>query len=425
MLFGRVVLAPILAFFAAGAYVQVDSAAGRSEVSFVPSRAAPPVALQQRLRPARATALRLYNESMPPSPGEYRYSRREGLSDYENRIVDVFRRVSPAVAFIQVSGSLSFGGFALRPLEYPAGAGSGFVWDEFGHVVTNYHVIAAGDARADKLVKVGLQGREGQLVEAQVVGFEADKDIAVLKMEPGQLSEPPIPVEVGMSRDLVVGQSVLAIGNPFGLDTTLTTGVVSALGREVRGQMGRPLTGCIQTDAAINPGNSGGPLLDSRGRLIGMNTAILSPSGSGGTVGIGFAVPADTLRRVVTRILSGEGPGARPSLGVSVLDDSLRKTLGRTLRQRLEGALIAEVAPGSPADAVGLRPTRMTFGQTLLGDLIIAVGPVPVKRNDDLLDAVESAEPGFELELTVARGPNLNRVDKLFIRPVMRKDLRR
>merc|ERR1711908_191766 len=176
-------------------------------------------------------------------------------------------------------------------------------------------------------------------------GIEPEKDLAVLRLR--DRSNLPRPIDVGTSNDLQVGQSVLAIGNPFGLDDTLTTGVASAVGRDVDGIGGRPIKGCIQTDAAINPGNSGGPLLDSSGRLIGVNTAIFSPGGGqfAGNVGIGFAIPVDTVRRVVNQIIR-YGKGARPTLGVNVLEDALRKQLARKLGRALEGALVVEVVPG-------------------------------------------------------------------------------
>jgi S1-C subfamily serine protease len=216
----------------------------------------------------------------------------------------------------------------------------------------------------------------------------------------------------------------LAIGNPFGLDYTLTTGVVSALGREVQGVSGRPIKGCIQTDAAINPGNSGGPLLDSRGRLIGVNTAIYAPGGTGGNVGIGFAVPVDTVRRVVNQIIR-YGPNTRPTLGINVLDDALRVQLARSLRRPLDGALVVEVIQGSPAAAAGLQPSERTpFGETVVGDLITAVGSVRISQNEDLLCAVEEAEPDRPLELTIARGGDPRRTQKLTVTPVARKSVR-
>ncbi|KOO34647.1 hypothetical protein Ctob_012608 [Chrysochromulina tobinii] len=345
------------------------------------------------------------------------------MTESEARTVDVFSRVSPAVAYIQVA-QLASAGFSPKPMEMPAGAGSGFVWDMQGHIVTNFHVVSGGQRalrEVPRRVRVSLSGGEKQ-IDAEVIGYEEDKDIAVLKIDRGAV--PFVPVEVGTSSDLRVGQTVLAIGNPFGLDYTLTTGVVSALGREVQGVSGRPIKGCIQTDAAINPGNSGGPLLDSRGRLIGVNTAIYAPGGTGGNVGIGFAVPVDTVRRVVNQIIR-YGPNTRPTLGINVLDDALRVQLARSLRRPLDGALVVEVIQGSPAAAAGLQPSERTpFGETVVGDLITAVGSVRISQNEDLLCAVEEAEPDRPLELTIARGGDSRRTQKLTVTPVARKSVR-
>merc|ERR1719161_416630 len=271
-----------------------------------------------------------------------------GLERGELERVDTFERVSPAVAYIQTS-IVQQAPWALQANEYPAGAGSGFVWDEQGHIVTNYHVVAGGAngrpgrgpaARAmqsmPRKVTVSLPG-SAEPVEAKVIGYEADKDIAVLKVDPAALTL--MPLEVGSSADLKVGQNVLAVGNPFGLDFTLTSGIVSALGRDITGAGGRPIKDCVQTDASINPGNSGGPLLDSRGRLIGVNTMIYSPGGMG-NVGIGFAIPVDTVKRVVNQIISF-GQNARPSIGISVLPDQIRQQYSRNLRRKLEGATVA------------------------------------------------------------------------------------
>jgi len=346
--------------------------------------------------------------------------------------VDTFERVSPAVAFVQASVSSS--GWALRTSEYPVGAGSGFVWDHEGHVITNYHVIAGAgggpmgrpgmrDNGQPRKVTVKLAGCEEPLV-AEVVGTEPDKDIAVLKIDPAKLGNTALtPLEIGSSSALRVGQSVLALGNPFGLDLTLTQGIVSALGRDIDGVGGRPIKECVQTDAAINPGNSGGPLLDSRGRLIGVNTMIFSPGGLGANVGIGFAVPVDTVRRVVNQIIT-LGPGARPSLGVSVLPDKLREQYSRSLNRKLEGALIAEVLRDSPADALKLAPCARQRGGILLGDMITAVNGSTVAKNEDLLCLVEESEPDTPITLTVMRGCDPDRVEELEVRPVARKSLR-
>jgi len=346
--------------------------------------------------------------------------------------VDTFERVSPAVAYIQTS-VVQQAPWAQEANEYPQGAGSGFVWDDEGHIVTNYHVVAGAAngrpgrgpvARAinsmPRKVTVSLPGC-AEPVEAKVVGYEADKDLAVLKVDPAALTLTPL--EIGSSADLKVGQSVLAVGNPFGLDFTLTTGIVSALGRDITGAGGRPIKDCVQTDAAINPGNSGGPLLDSRGRLIGVNTMIYAPGGMGGNVGIGFAIPVDTVARVVNQIIT-YGQDARPSIGVSVLPDQIRQLYSRQLRGRkLEGALVAEVVPGSPADKLGLRPSQRQFGGVLLGDMIVKAGDVEVKQNEDLLCAIEELEPGKAITLTVLRGADPARVEEFTLVPVQRKAL--
>merc|ERR1719240_72045 len=282
-----------------------------------------------------------------------------GLTPSEVDRVEVFERASKSVAFIQTSIQQSVSPFSSRVNEYPLGAGSGFVWDDQGHVITNYHVIAGGalgrnTRQLPRKVMVKLQGCDVQ-VEAKVIGFEADKDLAVLKIiDPSQLQQLK-PVDIGSSATLQVGQDVLAIGNPFGLDFTLTSGIVSALGREIQGFGGRPIKDCLQTDAAINPGNSGGPLLDSRGRLIGVNTMIYAPNGVGANVGIGFAIPVDTVRRVVNQIILF-GQNARPSLGISVMPDADRVRYSRSLGRKLEGAIIANVVKGSPAEALKLSP---------------------------------------------------------------------
>jgi len=223
----------------------------------------------------------------------------QSLSESEMRTVATFQRVAPSVAYIQTMRQQLESPLALRPMEIPAGAGSGFVWDDAGHLVTNYHVIAAalGPQHQALKLKVTTQGSPAAY-DARVVGIEPEKDLAVLKIDAKPGVQLPPPIVVGSSDSLSVGQTVLAIGNPFGLDHTLTTGVVSALGREVDGVGGRPIKGCIQTDAAINPGNSGGPLLDSRGQLIGVNTAIFSPA-AGRMAGNVGSTPQ--LRRTVGR----------------------------------------------------------------------------------------------------------------------------
>jgi len=339
--------------------------------------------------------------------------------------VEVVERCSKSVAFIQTSIQQSASPFSSQVNEYPLGAGSGFVWDHDGHVITNYHVVAGGPSRGarqgplPRKVMVKLQGCDAQ-VEAKVIGFEADKDLAVLKVDPSELALEPL--QIGASSALRVGQDVLAIGNPFGLDFTLTTGVVSALGREIQGFGGRPIKDCLQTDAAINPGNSGGPLLDSRGRLIGVNTMIYAPNGVGANVGIGFAVPVDTVRRVVNQIITF-GQNARPSLGIGVVPDGDRARYARSLQRELEGAIVAEVVKGSPAEELKLAPMRSSFNGILLGDMITEVNGVRIRNNEDLLCAVEEVEPDALISITVMRNCDPSRVESLEVTPVQRKAL--
>lgn len=233
---------------------------------------------------------------------------------------------------------------------------------------------------------------------AKIVGYEPENDIAVLKIPSSNL---PTPIAIGSSNDLQVGQNVLAIGNPFGLDYTLTTGVVSALGRDVDGIGGRPIKGCIQSDAAINPGNSGGPLLDSRGRLIGVNMAIYSPSGA--SAGIGFSIPVDTVRRVVNQIIR-YGRVVRPTLGINVADDKIVKSIEMQTRKELNGVLVVEVLPGSPAEKAGIKASALRSDGTIeLGDLITAVNGEKVPTVEDLLSAIETRTEGEMVSVTIWR----------------------
>jgi S1-C subfamily serine protease len=271
-------------------------------------------------------------------------------------------------------------------MEVPQGTGSGFVWDQDGHVVTNFHVIE--DAQATKVTFAGQTS-----YRATLVGVAPEKDLAVLRISAPR--EKLVPILLGTSGNLQVGQRVFAIGNPFGLDQTLTTGIVSALGRSIQSATDRPIEGVIQTDAAINPGNSGGPLLDSAGRLIGVNTAIASPSG--GSAGIGFAVPVDTVNLVVPQLIR-HGKMVRPQLGVVLADDSIARRLG------VEGALVLRVDPGSGAAAAGFRGTRRTEdGDLLLGDVIQSFGGRSVASSGDLLSALEEKKAGETVSIRYLR----------------------
>jgi len=308
------------------------------------------------------------------------------LEPDEQRTIELFRGASRSVAFITTRVQ-QVDLWTRRVFEVPAGTGSGFVWDDRGHVVTNYHVVQnAASAR------VSLE--EGEY-DARVIGYAEDQDVAVLLLEnaPGGL----VPIQIGTSADLEVGQKVFAIGNPFGLDHTLTTGIVSALGRTIDSVSGTTIFDVIQTDAAINPGNSGGPLLDSSGRLIGVNTAIYSPSGA--SAGIGFAVPVDTVRRIVPELIE-YGRVVRPVFGV-YLDDRLSSYV--TGRLGVEGVLIRDVVEGSPAAEAGLQGTRVLRGRVVPGDVVQAIDGKQVTSVGDVQGRLGSYRPGDVVTLKVWR----------------------
>jgi len=310
----------------------------------------------------------------------------EGVSAEEKRDVEVFRRARASVVFI-TSLALRRSPLSFDVQQIPQGAGSGFVWDQDGHIVTNFHVTQQGDAFSVTLA-------DQSEWEAKVAGAAPDKDVAVLRIKAPR--EKLLPLVRGNSQGLVVGQRVLAVGNPFGLDHSLTTGVVSALGRELRSPNGRRIRDVIQTDAAINPGNSGGPLLDSSGRLVGVNTAIFSPSGA--FSGIGFAVPVDTVSRLVPQLIA-KGRIATAGIGVTLIPTRYNAQLG------VDGVAIAEVLPDSPAARAGLQGAQSTRARrVVLGDRIVAIDGKPVKSEDDLRDAFEGAGVGGAVTLTVVRG---------------------
>jgi len=314
---------------------------------------------------------------------------RGALEPDELNNINVFKRVSPSVVHITTTAEQrDF--FNRRLGEVPAGTGSGFIWDDTGHVVTNYHVIANASS-----AKITLADQSE--FNAKLVGAFPDRDLAVLRIEAPVAKLPAI--ALGSSRDLQVGQKVYAIGNPFGLDFTLTTGIVSALNREIESVTRRTIRNAIQADAAINPGNSGGPLLDSAGRLIGVNTSIYSPSGA--SAGIGFAIPVDEVNRIVPRLIR-DGRFVRPALGITAADPRLTPAL------RLPaGVALAAVGNGSPAARAGLKPfVRARDGRIENGDVITAVNDVAVASLDDMLNELEKRQPGDSVRLKVWRDGN-------------------
>ena len=311
---------------------------------------------------------------------------RGDLAEDEKSTIELFRSASPAVVHV-TNLTVSRNRVSMNPTLIPQGSGTGFVWDEQGHVVTNFHVIQGAEA-----LRVTLA--DGSIWKGRFVGASPDNDLAVLKIDAPDKYIKPIPI--GVSSDLQVGQKVFAIGNPFGFDQTLTTGVISGLGREIESVTQRPIRGVIQTDAAINPGNSGGPLLDSAGRLIGVNTAIYSPSGA--YAGIGFAVPVDTINRVVPLLIQ-DGVVERPGLGIVPFHDSVPQRLG------VKGVLVREVVPEGAAEAAGILPTRIIDDQSniVLGDLIIAIDGEEVASLHDLFGILGEHDVGDQVTVTVKR----------------------
>jgi S1-C subfamily serine protease len=324
-------------------------------------------------------------EARTDPPGRVVSPRGPLPADEQNNIA-VFKAASPSVVNITAL-SMERDFFSLNVQQVPRGTGTGFVWDERGHIVTNFHVIQGASA-----ARVTLADQTSH--RAELVGAFPDRDLAVLRIEPGKSRLPPLPL--GTSRELQVGQRVFALGNPFGLDQTLTTGIVSALGREIESVTRRTIRGVIQTDAAINPGNSGGPLLDSAGRLVGVTTAIFSPSG--GSAGIGFAIPVDEVNRIVPRLIR-DGRIVRPALGISSAPPSLTESL-----KLPQGVALVGVTSGGPAQRAGLEPFRRgRDGRIVQGDVITAVNDEPVADIDDLLNALERHRPGDKITLSISR----------------------
>lgn len=313
---------------------------------------------------------------------------RGALADFETTTTTLFRETSPSVVYINTRSQVT-NRWTRRVFEVESGTGSGFVWDEDGHIVTNYHVIQ--DASSAQVVFYDQSS-----YEAKLVGASPDHDLAVLRIQaPENMLRP---VLIGESQDLLVGQSVFAIGNPFGLDQTLTTGVVSAKSRSINSPSGRTIEDAIQIDAAINPGNSGGPLLDSAGRLIGVNTAIYSPSGT--SSGVGFSIPVDTVNRVVPQIIQS-GAYEPPKLGVYINEE-----LNRAIMERIgiTGVVVLDVDPAGPGAQAGLQETILSErGIVRLGDIIQRIDNQSISAVEDVRDVLQKRKPGDTVRVTVYR----------------------
>lgn len=348
------------------------------------------------------------------------------LDDSENKRITVFEKTAPSVVFIDTFTERR-DVFSTNVMEVPLGSGSGFVWDTEGHIVTNFHVVRNAQSAqiafltdGKDIAKLSLPPASAAInnpyssmrgfgsmsanvkrsvYKARVVGVDPGKDIAILRVDAPK--EILAPMALGTSKGLKVGQYSMAIGNPFGLDHTLTAGIISGIGREVKSPIGRPITNVIQTDAAINPGNSGGPLLDSSGKCIGMNTAIYSPSGA--SAGIGFAIPIDTVKFIVETLIR-DGRVVRPVLGISYLEYKQARALGIN-----SGVLVLEAPAGSPPALAGLKGTRRTeSGLVEIGDIITKVGDKVITVESDLFQALEEYKPGDVVDVTVNRVSAMN-----------------
>jgi S1-C subfamily serine protease len=309
----------------------------------------------------------------------------------EQNNIEIFRAASPSVVFVTSTALYRTNPFSMNVQEIPQGSGTGFVWDKTGLIVTNFHVVQDALKGRGRRVLITLQDQSSW--QAEVVGLAPGKDLALLRIEAPADKLTPIPL--GDSTQLEVGRKVIAIGNPFGLDTTLTVGVVSALGREINSLTKRKIRDVIQTDASINPGNSGGPLLNSLGQLVGVNTQIISPSGA--SAGIGFAIPVNTVKKVIPQLLQ-YGEEVQPSLGIQYANESWTRQRG------IKGLVVIAVNPGMPAAAAGLQGLQVNRnGDYLLGDVIVEVDSAPITNSDDLLNALEQHQPGDRVKVITER----------------------
>ena len=321
------------------------------------------------------------------------------LTNDEQNNISVFKSASPSVVFV-TNTQLRRQRFSLNVMEIPRGSGTGFIWDESGLIVTNFHVVQGAN-------KITIELQSNKRYQATVVGSAPEKDIALLKIDAPNEDLQPLPL--GDSTSLAVGRKVLAIGNPFALDTTLTVGVVSALGREIKSITNRTIKNVIQTDAAINPGNSGGPLLNSNGQLVGVNTAIYSPTGA--SAGIGFAIPVNAVKVIIPQLIE-HGKLIRPVLGIETLTDYW------TRRLRVKGVAILSVREGLPAakaGMVGVREDRR--GKIHLGDVIIAINGQNVINEDSLLNQLEQFSPGDNVKVTTLKDEKIHNYNVQLVAP--------
>jgi S1-C subfamily serine protease len=321
------------------------------------------------------------------------------LTNDEQNNISVFKSASPSVVFV-TNTQLRRQRFSLNVMEIPRGSGTGFIWDESGLIVTNFHVVQGAN-------KITIELQSNKSYQATVVGSAPEKDIALLKIDAPNEDLQPLPL--GDSTSLAVGRKVLAIGNPFALDTTLTVGVVSALGREIKSITNRTIKNVIQTDAAINPGNSGGPLLNSNGQLVGVNTAIYSPTGA--SAGIGFAIPVNAVKVIIPQLIE-HGKLIRPVLGIETLTDYW------TRRLRVKGVAILSVREGLPAakaGMVGVREDRR--GKIHLGDVIIAINGQNVINEDSLLNQLEQFSPGDNVKVTTLKDEKIHNYNVQLVAP--------
>ena len=377
LLFGRWSPVLMLAVSALSGSMALGSDAPGSQVA---PQETPQVVSQTAPQTAPQTASQIAPQTAPPSYADFH-------TDDETNNIDIFKRASASVVNI-TNSRLVRSPYSLNPQSVPQGSGTGFVWGDEGYIVTNFHVVQQANR-----VTVTLQ--DGSTFDARAVGLDPDKDLAVLKIEAEDVKL--VPVELGDSGLLEVGRKVIAIGNPFGLDTTMTVGIVSALGREIDSISQRKIRDVIQTDAAINPGNSGGPLLNSLGQLVGVNTAIYSPSGA--SSGIGFAIPVNTVTRVVPELIA-YGRVQTPILGITPVPqpDYYRRLWG------IQGVIVMGTVPNTEPALKGMRGlSRSQRGRIQLGDVIVEIDGNKITNESDYADVMEEHRPGDIVEVITQR----------------------